>query len=134
MTCMHARCSQCIVTQVVRRKQLMYAYAFSVSICILANTTLDHSDTADACMQGPGQNRYSWDPMTTLLAVRGTDQFYNTVSGFNQLLSNGFNIWHNVSNTNQRYVNLKVDPSVVANTIDGLLTEAATGHVESLRR
>ena len=38
------------------------------------------------CAQGPGNDRYSWDPMTTLFAVRGPQPFWTTVLGFNTIV------------------------------------------------
>ncbi|EDQ87548.1 uncharacterized protein MONBRDRAFT_27022 [Monosiga brevicollis MX1] len=93
--------------------------------------------TTNPCRQayvdfnGPSNGRFSWDPMTTLLAVRGIDQFYDSVRGWNEVLTNGTNVFHNQTGTNQAYVAIKGDPQQIANAIDNLLLKSEAQNAQA---
>jgi hypothetical protein len=97
--------------------------------------------------QGPGRDRQSWDPATTLFAVRGNSEAFYTLhaSGANRVSeSDGTNVWHDggfeaagpsqqpkVARSGkpmsvpiaQAYLALAVDPGKVAAVIDSFLNE-----------
>ena len=79
---------------------------------------IDHS--------GAGNDRSSWDPATTLFAVRGASKFYTLhSSGHNTISDDGNNKWvDDGRKVNQSYLVLDVDPGVVKNAIDNLLVAA----------
>lgn len=73
--------------------------------------------------QGPGNNRMSFDPATTLMTVLGITPFWSAVTeGTNSVNpKNGSNKWLPGPRESQSYVVQKVDPSVVGDAIDKLL-------------
>lgn len=75
---------------------------------------IDHS--------GAGKDRQSWDPATTLYAVRGAAGFYNLTSGQNVIAADGNNRWIDGLGTNRSYLVLK-SPSSSAEAVRGAINE-----------
>ena len=80
--------------------------------------------------QGPGKSRQSWDPATTLFAIRGNSEALYTLhaSGTNSVnATDGTNAWHDSagwassSAPQQAYLVLATDPDRVAAEIDAFL-------------
>ena len=77
---------------------------------------------------GSGRSRYSWDPLTTLVAVRGVAAAgcaeCTDCDGVNRVDSNtGANAWVGGTPLNQTYLVMK-DATFARNTIDDLLCQA----------
>lgn len=82
-----------------------------------------------AAAKGKGRNRFSWDPLTTLVAVRGASAAGNGVhectdcDGRNVLnATSGDNEWHRGPNANQSYLVLD-DGEKAGNALDSLLCQ-----------
>ena len=82
-----------------------------------------------AAAKGEGRNRFSWDPLTTLVAVRGASAAGNGVhectdcDGHNVLnATSGDNEWHRGPNANQSYLVLD-DGEKAGNALDSLLCQ-----------
>jgi hypothetical protein len=76
---------------------------------------------------GPDKSRFSWDPLTTLVAVRGaaavSTKECSDCDGFNAIdPSNGSNAWHNGEKTNQTYL-LLVNGTKAGEDLDELLCQ-----------
>ena len=96
--------------------------------------------------QGPGKSRASWDPATTLFAIRGNAEKMYTLhaSGTNSVnTTDGTNAWHGgvgtgvgplqankraVASSNQAYLALAVDPDQIAAKIDAFLNKLPKSH------
>eukprot|EP00039_Didymoeca_costata_P011342 m.158490 g.158490 ORF g.158490 m.158490 type:complete len:331 (-) comp15138_c0_seq3:56-1048(-) len=78
---------------------------------------IDHS--------GAGNNRSSWDPLTTLYAVRGLQDYWSeSEKGYNNVSSDGNNVFSVTKQpTLQVYLKQKMDPLGVAAAIDELLLQ-----------
>ena len=74
---------------------------------------IDHS--------GPSTDRSSWDPATTLFAVRGAQDFYTLQGGRNVISQDGNNEWINGSGYNRSYLVQKSSLEDVKRAIDSLL-------------
>jgi hypothetical protein len=87
-------------------------------LCDAPRTPVRHTPRHNACVKmhvlSHTQSRYSWDPLTTLVAVRGaaagsTAECINC-DGVNVIdPSNGFNKWQSGAKSNQTYVRSTVD-------------------------
>jgi len=78
---------------------------------------------------GQGENRYSWDPLTLLFAVRGAEAVGCVEvgqRGNNVVSEDGFNWWEEGDESNQTYLVME-EPDVAGKAIDELLCAAPTG-------
>lgn len=62
--------------------------------------------------------RMSWDETAVLIAVYGTDRFFNTVSGTILIATDGSNTWKADPEGKQSYVVMKTSPKEVADFIE----------------
>jgi hypothetical protein len=86
---------------------------------------IDHS--------GAGNDRWSWDPATTLFAVRGSEAFYTLhTTGHNAVGQDGNNRWIETGRAeNQSYLVLTSNASAVKAAINALLVASPRATVSS---
>lgn len=70
---------------------------------------------------GLGADRQSWDPATTLFAVRGADKFYTQQAGRNVISQDGNNQWVNGTDSKRSYLIQKSSTEAVKRAINELL-------------
>ena len=81
----------------------------------------------------PGNSRSSWDPLTTLYAVRGLQAVGCREEGWggsNVVTQDGTNWWQDGEGSNQTYLVLEAEPWVVGEAIDHLLCGQDPGHTD----
>lgn len=83
--------------------------------------------------QGAHNPRKSWDPVVTMMAIRGLTGVYSTEAGQggrNMVDTEGRNTWHNGTGSNQTYLVLKdpvdVSRAAIENEINALLCAPPT--------
>jgi len=103
---------------------------FEIGLEIMTGGILtNHSGIENPCRKayidhdGPGHNRPSWDPATTLYAVRGYEPFWKIESaGYNNVSDTGDNTWiPGPATHNQGYLVAAASPDYIAGVIDDLL-------------
>ncbi|GHV65577.1 nucleoside hydrolase [Bacteroidia bacterium] len=83
-------------------------------------------DVFTICLaQDNPEGRCSWDQATTLIAVRGTDRYFNTVKGHIVVNENGSNTWINDPNGTQEYVTEKMPWPELTKVIEDLMMHEA---------
>jgi hypothetical protein len=69
-------------------------------------------------------DRLSWDPISVLVAVRGAEPWYETVTGGKNVTdpSTGFNVWRSVADGQHAYLVLKSSKGKVEQTLEDMQT------------
>ncbi|GHT52657.1 hypothetical protein AGMMS49982_13480 [Bacteroidia bacterium] len=77
------------------------------------------------CGQTQPKGRESWDQTAVLVAVRGTDRYFNTVKGKIKIEANGANSWQDDPNGKHEYLTWKTSPEELTTVIEDLMMHEA---------
>jgi len=99
---------------------------FEIGIKVVSGTELSHSDFLYNAFldHGSEKGRYSWDPLTALMALNGDEEKagYDTVTGTARLdKENGGNYFTENENGLHKYVKMKFSPEYYADMINALI-------------
>jgi inosine-uridine nucleoside N-ribohydrolase len=103
---------------------------FEIGEKILTGKRLVASDIAETpaktvfgiCLkQGDFDGRMSWDEVTTLIAVRGAEKYFNTVKGRIVVHSDGSNTWQDDPNGRHEYLTWKTPIEELTTIIEDLM-------------
>ena len=99
---------------------------FEIGIQVVSGDKLSHDDFLykSFCDHGSENGRYSWDPLTALMAVIGDEEKagYDTVTGTARLdEKNGGNYFTENENGLHKYVKMKFSPDYYSDMINVLI-------------
>ena len=99
---------------------------FEIGIKVVSGTELSHSDFLYKAFldHGSEKGRYSWDPLTALMALSGDEEKagYDTVTGTARLdKETGGNYFTENENGLHKYVKMKFSPDYYADMINALI-------------
>jgi inosine-uridine nucleoside N-ribohydrolase len=90
----------------------------------IKNTPAKETFTISLRQENP-DGRMSWDQTAVLIAVRGTDRYFNTVKGKIQIDEKGGNTWLDDPNGLHEYVTWKMPPEELTVVIEDLMMHEA---------
>lgn len=103
---------------------------FEIGDKIITGKRLIESDIAETpakkaysiCLkQADFDGRMSWDQITTLIAVRGTEKYFDTARGRIVVNPDGSNTWQDTSNGNHEYLKWKMSKDDLTEIIEDLM-------------